>query len=78
MKIHLLPPLPPAPPPVPQKLRPTPLEAELAAEELIEIAERRRSDRVKRTVARKDERASGLDGNEPDPDRKGRAVDVLV
>src|ERR1700693_2435597 len=71
MKIHLLPPLPPAPPAVPQRAHPSALEAELASEELIETAQRRRSQMIKRTVSRKDSRDSGSDRNEAEPDRKG-------
>jgi hypothetical protein len=76
MKIHLLPPLPPVPPAVPQRVRPSAPEAELTAEELIEIAERRRSQKIKRIVP--DERGSHADGDAPDSGRKRRAVDVLV
>jgi hypothetical protein len=77
VKIHLLPPFPPAPLPVPERLRPTQLQAELAAEELIEIAEKRRSEAAKRVAGRNTKQETGSD-REGQTKRNGPEIDVLV
>jgi hypothetical protein len=78
MKIHLFPPLPPASPPLPERLRPTQLQAELAASELIEIAERRKSERTKLVQTRDDKRRADSDRRDPQTKRKRDGIDVLV
>jgi hypothetical protein len=78
VKIHLLPPFPPTPPPLPERLRPTQLQTELAAEELIETAEKRRSEAAKRIVGRNDKQEAGSDRKERQTKRNSPAVDVLV
>jgi hypothetical protein len=78
MKIHLLPPLLPAPPAAPQKAPLSALEAQQMAEELIETAQRRRLHRIRRANPRRDEQASGSDSNETASHRTGDSVDVLV
>lgn len=78
MKIHLLPPMSPPPPPLREGLRPTQLQAELAAEELIERAEKRRSEAAKRTVGRNNKNGTDGDRKEQETERNGRGIDVLV
>jgi hypothetical protein len=78
MKIHLLPPLLPAPPAAPQKAPLSALEVEQMAEELIETAERRRSHRIRRAHAPRDEQASDSDSNETASYQAGDTVDVLI
>jgi hypothetical protein len=78
VKIHWLPPFPPAPPPIPERLRPTQLQAELAAEELIELAEKRRSEAAKRIVSRDGRQEPGSDGKEQQTKPNSSAIDVLV
>jgi hypothetical protein len=74
----MLPPFPPAPPPLPERLRPTQLQAELAAEELIETAEKRRSEAAKRILSRESKQEPGGDSRERQTKRNGPEIDVLV